>query len=131
MDHPLPDTLRNAVNKDVLNYVKGKSAHSDIAEALVNAVKKLGDVQHFCPNAAQYKYLVVSSQGVIFGIATGMQAVAFRLDSTFKERALRTGADDARDIGVNWVSFKLFRNDWPAIDLEFWALKAYVFARET
>lgn len=131
MEKPLPHTLRNAVNEDVLNYVRGKSAHSDIAEALINAVKKLGDVQHFCPDTAQYKYLVVSSQGVIFGIATGMQAVAFRLDSTFKERALRTGADDARDIGVNWVSFTLFRNDWPAVDLEFWALKAYVFARET
>ena len=131
MEKRLPDTLRNPVNEDVLNYVQGKSAHSDIAEALINAVKKLGDVQHFCPDTAQYKYLVVSSQGVIFGIATGMQAVAFRLDSTFKERALRTGADDARDIGVNWVSFTLFRNDWPAIDLEFWALKAYVFARET
>jgi len=131
MEKPLPDTLRNAVNEDVLNYVQGKSAHSDIAEALINAVKKLGDVQHFCPDTAKYKYLVVSSQGVIFGLATGMQAVAFRLDSTFKERALRSGADDARDIGVNWVSFTLFRNDWPAIDLEFWALKAYVFARET
>ena len=131
MDHPLPETLRKPVNDDVLSYVAGKSAHSDIAEALANAVKRLGDVQQFCPNTAEYKYLVVSTQGVIFGVAVGMGGLAFRLDPTFKERALRTGANDAPDIGRNWVSFTLFRSDWPAVDVEFWARKAYVFARET
>ena len=131
MERPLPDTLRSAVNEDVLSYVKDKSAHSDVGGALVQAVKKLGDVQHFCPDPAQYKYLAVSTQGVIFGVATGMSVIAFRLDSTLKERALRTGADDAQKVGRNWVSFTLFRSDWPAVDLEFWARKAYVFARET
>src|SRR5262245_17896257 len=131
MDRPLPDALRNTVNADVLSYLKGKSAHSDIAEALFNAVKPLGDVQHFCPNPQQYKYLAVSTQGVIFGTATGMNLIAFRLDATFKDRALRTGASDAREIGSLWVSFEPFRSDWPRIDLEFWARKAYVFARET
>src|SRR5262245_2503566 len=99
MERPFPESLRNASNGDVLNYLNGKSAHSDIAEALTNAVKKLGDVQHFCPNPAEYRYLAVSTQGVIFGIATGMSLIAFRLDTTFKERALRTGADEAPDIG--------------------------------
>jgi hypothetical protein len=131
MERPLPESLRNAFNGDVLNYLNGKSAHSDIAEALTNAVKKLGDVQHFCPNPAQYRYLAVSTQGVIFGVATGMNFIAFQLDATFKDRALRTGADDAPDIGPNWASFAPFRNDWPQVDLEFWARKAYVFARET
>ena len=131
MDHPLPETLRKAVNDDVLSYVAGKSAQSDIAEALASAVKKLGDVQQFCPNTVEYKYLVVSTQGVIFGVAVGMGGLAFRLDPIFKERALRTGANDAPDIGRNWVSFTLFRSDWPAVDVEFWARKAYVFARET
>ena len=131
MDHPLPDALRKAVNDDVLSYVAGKSAHSDIAEALASAVKKPGDVQQFCPNTVEYKYLVVSTQGVIFGVAVGMSGLAFRLDPIFKERALRTGANDAPDIGRNWVSFTLFRSDWPAVDVEFWARKAYVFARET
>ena len=131
MDYPLPDALRITVNDDVLNYVRGKSAHSDIAEALLNAVQPLGDVQLFCPNSVEYKYLVVSTKGVIFGVAVGMGGLAFRLDPTFKERALRTGANDAPDIGRDWVSFTLFRSDWPAVDLEFWARKAYVFARET
>ena len=131
MEQPLPETLRNTVNKDVLNYLKGKSAHSDVAEALLSAVKPLGDVQHFCPNPADYKYLAVSTQGVIFGVAVGMGLIAFRLDSIFKDRALRSGAGDAKDIGSDWVSFTMFRSDWPNADLKFWALKAYVFARET
>ncbi len=32
--------------------------------------------------------------------------------------------------GDQWVSFTLFRDDWPKPDLEFWARKAYVAARE-
>ena len=131
MERPLPDTLRNAINEDVLNYVRGKSAHDDIGEALSDAVKQLGDVQCFCPDPAQYKYLAVSTQGVIFGVAIGISVIAFRLDSILRERALRTGADDAQEIGSNWVSFTLFRSDWPDVDLKFWARKAYVFARET
>ena len=131
MDLPVPERLRSDTNRDVLNWADGRYAHSDIAEKLENAVTSLGDVQHFCPDTRNYKYLVVSTKDVVFGVATGMTTIAFRLDSTFKERALRTGADDAPEIGRNWVSFTLFRGDWPAVDLEFWARKAYVFARES
>jgi hypothetical protein len=31
---------------------------------------------------------------------------------------------------ADWVFFELFRDDWPKVDLEFWARKAYVAVRE-
>jgi len=126
---PVPDTLRNAVNEAALSYLKDKSAHSDVADELAKAVKGLGDVQTFCPDPSQYRYLAVSTGGVIFGFAYGMSLIAFRLNKTLTETALRTGANDIPEL-PEWVAFKLFRNDWPEFDLKFWARKAYVFARE-
>ena len=55
-----------------------------------------------------------------------MDTVAFRLDATFKQRALASGAADHPACGPEWVSFHLFRSDWPEVDLKFWARKAYV-----
>jgi len=130
MAQPLPDSLKNATNQRVLDYLADKSAHSDIGDALIKATKPLGDVQIYCPDPAQCKYLIVSTNGVVFGFAVGMNAIAFRLSATFKERALKTGADDRSELGSAWASFDVFRNDWPRVDLEFWARKAYVFARE-
>jgi hypothetical protein len=44
---------------------------------------------------------------------------------------METGGMDYSEAGPDWVSFTLFRDDWPEFDLKFWARKAYVFARET
>jgi len=131
MEKPVPDALRNSVNEAVLNHVGSKSAHSDVGDALIRAVKPLGDAQRFCPNPAQCRYLVVSTQDIVFAFAVGMNVIAFRLDPVLKGRALRSGADDIPELGSSWASFALFRNDWPDVDLTFWARKAYLFARET
>jgi hypothetical protein len=130
MSNSVPEALRNAANERVLAHVAGKSAHSDIGEALALAARTLGDVQTFCPNPANYAYLVVSTRHVIFGFATGMRAVALRLSPQFKTRALETGATECADAGPEWVSFDVFRSDWPQVDLAFWARQAYVFARD-
>src|SRR5262245_61393887 len=110
---PLPDSLNNPTNEKVLAFLSGQSAHSDIGDALVKATKPLGDVQIYCPDAAQYKYLIVATTGIIFGFAVGMKAIGFRLSPIFKERALKTGADERTELGPEWVSFEVFRNDWP------------------
>ncbi len=91
----------------------------------------MGDVQAFCPDASQYRYILVSTKNIIFGLAIGMNTIAFRLNPLFKNRAIETGGKDYSEAGPDWVSFTLFRDDWPEFDLKFWARKAYVFARET
>lgn len=130
MTAKLPTDLQTPLNADILRYVADKSAHSDVAEALAEAVSPLGDVQHFCPDPAQYRYALVSTNGVVFGFVAGMNSVGLRFGASDLERAMRTGADDALQIGEGWALFTLFRCDWPDVDLKFWARKAYAFARE-
>ena len=125
----VPKQLLTPVNADVLRYVAGKSAHSDVGEALAEAVSSLGDVQRFCPDPSQYRYVLVSTMGVVFGFAAGMDSVGLRVGSSNLERAKHTGANDALRIGEDWSAFTLFRSDWPEVDLKFWARKAYAFAR--
>jgi len=125
----IPATLQSTVNDGVLAFLGNLSAHSDAADALVRAVAPLGDVEIFCPDAAQYRYVAVATQGVIFGFAVGMDAIGFRLAPEFRDCALATGAKLCSQAGPDWVTITLFRHDWPEPDLEFWARRAYLHAR--
>lgn len=117
-------------NRAVLAHLQGQSAHSDVSDALSAAVKPLGDVQLFCPDWKAYRYVAASTKNVLFAFALGMNVVGFRLDERMKARALVTGASLYPACGADWVSFCLFRDDWPRVDLDFWARKSYVGARE-
>jgi len=127
----VPAPLSTAVNASVLAYLASRSAHSDIASALVDAVEPLGDVQLFCPDSARYRYLLASTQSIVFGFAAGQSTVAFRLDARMKERALATGGEALPECGDEWVAVlhALPDSDWPAVDARFWARKSYVHAR--
>jgi hypothetical protein len=127
---PIPPELETAINRQVLDHVNGKSAHSDVADALSAACQSLGDIKLFCPDWLQYRYVVASTRGVIMAFALGMNTIGFRLDERMKTRALASGGAPCPECGGDWVSFTLFRDDWPKADLEFWARKAYVAARE-
>ena len=131
MNQDLKALSKVSINVEVLKYLGGSSAHSDIREALVGAVEPLGDVQTYCPNISEFRYIVASTNNIIFGFAQGMNMIAFRLDATFKSRAIETGGKDLSEVGPDWVFFIPYRDDWPAVDLAFWARKAYVIARET
>src|SRR5436189_2421849 len=115
----LPIELATEINRLVLAHIGGRSAHSDVADALMTAVKPLGDVQLFCPDWQQYRYVVASTKCFIFGFAIGMNTIAFRLDDRMKSRALATGGEAYPECGPNWVSFIPFRDDWPRVDLAF------------
>ena len=130
MTQSLPLEYSSENNREVIAHIKDLSAHSDVAVALAASIAPLGDAQIFCPNRSKYRYVLVSTKKIIFGFAIGMDTVVFRLDSHMKERALISGASDYQACGANWVSFTLFRDNWPTVDLDFWALKAYVIARE-
>ena len=82
----IPVELQRPVNQAVLRYVEGLSAHSDVAEALSDSLKPLGDVQHFCPDPAQYRYVLASTKGNVFAVALGMALVGFRLDDRMRAR---------------------------------------------
>ena len=125
-----PMTDGNDLNRQVLRYLRDKSAHSDVAEALSAALEPLGDVQIQCPDWKACRYVAASTRDILFAFAVGMSTVAFRLDERMRPRALASGAEPCPACAEEWVTFTLFRDDWPKPDLEFWARKAYVAARE-
>jgi len=126
---PLPVSVNNDKNQDILMFLQGKSAHSDVADVLIDASAPLGDVQLYSSEPANYGYIVLTTQDVVFAVAYGMGQIGFRLDATFKGRALETGGLNATEVGPDWVAFELFRTNYPAVDLLFWARKAYLIAR--
>jgi hypothetical protein len=130
MPQDIPRDLETDRNRPVLRHIEGLSAHSDIVDALAAALRPLGDVQRFCPDPQACGYELASTRGVIFAVALGMNTIGFRLDERMKGRALASGGAPFPECGPEWVSFTLFRGDWPRIDLEFWARKAYVAVRE-
>lgn len=110
-------------------FLQGKSAHPDVADVLVKASAPLGDVQLYSSEPANYGYIVLTTQDVVFAVAYGMSQIGLCLDETFKGRALETGGLNATEVGPGWVTFELFRNNYPAVDLLFWVRKAYLIAR--
>ncbi|MCI0657682.1 MAG: hypothetical protein L0170_11505 [Acidobacteria bacterium] len=114
----------------MLAYLEPLSAHSDVADALQEALAPLGDVQLHCPDWASYRYVAASTKGVVFALAVGMNCAGFRLDQRMRLRAFLTGGAALEECGADWVAFTLFRSDWPEVDLVFWARHAYLFARE-
>ena len=126
---PLPASVHNDKNHDIMMFLQAKSAHSDLADVLVEAVAPLGDVQLYSSEPANYGYIVLTTQDVVFAVAYGMSQIGLRLDETFKGRALETGGLNATEIGLDWVAFEMFRTNYPAVDLLFWARKAYLIAR--
>ena len=126
---PLPASVHNDKNHDILMFLQDKSTHSDLADVLVEAVAPLGDVHLYSSEPANYGYIVLTTQDVVFAVAYGMSQIGFRLDETFKGRALETGGLNATEIGPDWVAFEMFRTNYPAVDLLFWARKAYLIAR--
>ena len=132
MSQDIPAGLLTGINERVLAYLKNLSAHDGVVDTLREAVNPLGHVQLFCPDAAAYRYVLASTNNVVFAFAAGMNTVAFRLDDRMKSRALASGSIACAECGEEWVAVvhDLPDRDWPAVDTRFWASKAYVYARE-
>jgi hypothetical protein len=88
MSEPVPSYFSHDVNRRVVAHVAPLSAHSDIADVLVTAVQPLGDVQIYCPNPRQYRYVTVSTKGVIFGVALGVAFWARKAYGYARESAI-------------------------------------------
>jgi len=124
----IPECLNTEKNHSVLSYLTCQSAHSDVAEALTIAIASLVSAKTFCPDFDSYQYLAAYANETIFSYAINMETVAFRLSSDFKYKAIKTGGEVVESLEDGWVAFDIFRSDWPQVDIEFWARKAYLFA---
>ncbi len=131
MSESVPSDIKISENEDVLNFIQDLSAHDGVASILVESVKPLGDVQIYCPDWATYRYVVVSTMNIIFGVAYGMNTVAFKLSPEFLEKALVSGCKELPELGSDWVWVNPNSGDWPEVDFKFWARKSYVCTRKS
>jgi hypothetical protein len=114
-------------NSEAEAFFLAQSAHSDVADELLTSLKPLGEYEVLYASG-EYGAIFATTNGTVFCGAAGMNHTYWRLRPADYEVALATGAARA-PIGPGWVTIELFRSDWPKPDLEFWALRAYDFAR--
>lgn len=114
-------------NPEVAQFFEAHQAHSDVAEAFLASVARLGEVER-CSGGDPYSAPYMVTAGVVFCGAAGMSETYWLLRQDDHAIALATGAAPA-PIGAEWVAITLFRANWPNPDLAFWALRAYDFAR--
>jgi hypothetical protein len=114
-------------NAEVIAFFAPLSAHSDVAIELEKSLERLGDYRIAFMDR-QFGALYAITGDTIFAGASGMSHTFFRLRPADVATAMATGAEPC-GLGPEWVRIVLFRNDWPAPDLKFWALRAYDFAK--
>lgn len=114
------------LNPQIERHFRALSAHSDVGSALLAALKPLGEYE-VRGGGAQFAAIYCITRNIVFCAASGMRETYWRLRPADLDIALATGAQRT-DLGSDWVSFSLFRHDWPRPDLAHWALRAYDFA---
>ncbi|MEZ5980325.1 MAG: hypothetical protein R3F34_19230 [Planctomycetota bacterium] len=114
-------------NQHIADHFEPLSAHSDVSEALLRALAKVGEYE--CRHGSHnYAAPYIVTNDTVFCAASGQSLTHWRLRPSDVEIALATGARRS-ELGPDWVTIELFRADWPRPDLEHWVLRAYDFAR--
>ena len=102
----LDDRFQIKENEAILAFIQDKnpSAHSDITDLLIRSAADLPDVRWYCPDLWGYTYIVLHTQkNVIFGLAYGMSAIAYRLPVDRIDAALAAGGKTGPSPGEGWV----------------------------
>lgn len=108
---PLPAQLRSAVNADLVAYLERQrpSAHGDLVQELELALKGVASSALHCPDPAQFAYVVgFNLAGLVFALASGMQAIHVRLPEDRIAEALSEGATLAPELGPHWLRLEIF-----------------------
>lgn len=128
----IPFNLTVDDNKMVYDHLEAFHAHSDLSELLVETVKGLDCVKVYFPERPNgYGPCIVSTGGIIFGFAIGLDTIVFKVGRHMIDKAIAAGGRPYSECGADWVSFLAFRSDRLHVDFKSWALSAYVFVRES
>lgn len=105
------ERFKNPANHAVIEYIRRENpfAHSDIGTTLIKLAKRIPAAHYYCPTFASCAYVVLHTDAnVIFAIALGMLAIAFRLPAAVVIEAVANGTGEASDIGDDWLSVSPF-----------------------
>ena len=127
---PIPQNLLNEENREILAYIKGQSAHSDVCEPFLKSVQQFDDVEIYCPDWQNYRYVIVyNEQSIIFGFVIGMSSLYLRLPETHHQDLIDQNANKASNISSNWYTFPLFRSYECEEKLDYWVREAHKYAK--
>jgi hypothetical protein len=131
-DHDLQKRFDESKNRKIIRYLKRNtpSAHGDLVDALFAASNEIENRQIYCPDAEKFAYFLLHTvSGVIYAVAIGMHALAFRLPEGEVSKALSSGGTKDRALGKGWVSFEAFPQGIPGErvdqELKLWCECAY------
>jgi hypothetical protein len=124
----IPQLLLGERNRKVLNYLRGKSAHSDIDEVLFLRTRKLPGTELYCDNPKNFGYCFAYANDVIFGFAEGMHGISLRLPTMLAASALKAHAEAVPDAGPEWFFFHSLGNATPSGSVRDWVYEAHLFA---
>ena len=125
----MPDGLPEESNGRILTFLECKGGHDGIVDVLQSSTANLGAVTLHCPNPMEFAYCVAIANEVIFAFAVGIQAIAYHLPPAFWEIAVRTGGAPVDGLNSEWFQFKPGDSSNPNPDFNFWATRAYLYAR--
>ena len=123
----LPKSLVTKANAQVLRYLDGKYAHSDLVEKFTYTAELLDDVTFYCPDIEDYRYVIAHTESVIFAFASGMRSIKFRLNREQSKRAAEQGGEVVGGL-EGWMCFRIFNHE---VDLLGWCMEAYTYAHQS
>ena len=105
------EKFKTPENRDVIEFIRVANpfAHSDVGTRMIDTVKGLENAHYYCPAWGNLAYVVLHTESSrIFGIAYGMDGLAFRLPQpSIPEALVDRGKVDSK-IGEDWICF----NPW-------------------
>jgi len=124
-----PEDQRFELNRRGLALIAGVTLQTDLSDRLHTAIQSLPEVDLFSPNWPKYRYVAASTRHIIFAFAIGNHTLALRLDLRIHPQALAAGGTAYGECGEDWVSFSACPEGWSRTNLEYWAARAYDYAR--
>jgi hypothetical protein len=115
------------VNPEAEAFFLSRQAHDEVGTCFRESLRKLGEYEVLGDIRSFGAPYAVTAQ-VVFGGASDLSFVYYRLNARDRDIAFRTGGETT-PIGPDWVRLELFRAHWPQVDLKHWSLRAYDFAR--
>lgn len=118
-----------AADAAVCAFLRGKSAHSDIAIPLGDAIRGLADARVFCSDTRNFGHVLAHVDGRVFCFAAGMHGIGVRLPPAAAAAAREEGAEPIRELGPEWWFLRLFDGPRLLSRTRHWVEAAYAHVR--
>lgn len=119
-----PKEIDTIKNREVLNFLSGRSCHGDIIEPLEKLLNNLPEIKCFCPDGNSFSWCCWYTNEIVFAFGVGMHEIGLRLLRMQSKNEKRPGS-----FGGKWDENEWWLIKWDSQSLEKWALMAYEHAK--